>query len=318
MRLVLLASGAFAEPTMRWLAMSEHEIALVVTQPARGSGRGRHPTPTPVKTLADALRLPVVEVEDINTTDFVERVSSLGVRLMLAIAFGQKLAPEFIAATPGGAINLHASLLPKYRGAAPINWAITRGESESGCTVFYIVKRMDAGPILAQSALSIGPEETAGELHDRLAELGVRTVQNALALFADEVNPPGSPQDEGQVTLAPKLKKSDGFINFAQPLRRIIDHIRGMTPWPGATARYVAASGREEVVTITRARPDPGGLSPSAHDTPPGSMDGRLLIAAEDGFLQTVEIKPASGRTMCWADFINGRHVSPGDRFEDV
>ena len=327
MRLVLLASAAFATPTIRWLAESEHGIALVVTQPARGSGRGRHTTPTPVKVLADELGLPVVEVENVNTPEFIEKVRSLDARLMLAIAFGQKLGPEFLAATPAGAINLHASLLPKYRGAAPINWAVVRGERETGNTVFRIVSRMDAGPILAKHAAPIEPDETAGELHDRLADLGVQTVRDAFALFADGINPPGTPQDDAQATLAPKLKKSDGFIDFALTARSVVDLIRGMTPWPGATARYVAASGRAEVVTITRARSDADNAAPETPLPPPlprgdtggfqpGTTDDRLLVAAGDGFVRIVEIKPASGRTMSWIDFVNGRHVSPGDRFE--
>jgi methionyl-tRNA formyltransferase len=327
MRLVLLASGAFAAPTIRRLAESEHGIALVVTQPARGSGRGRHTTPTPVKVLADELGLPVVEVKNVNTCEFIEKVRSFDARLMLAIAFGQKLGPEFLAATPGGAINLHASLLPKYRGAAPINWAVVCGERETGCTVFRIVSRMDAGPILARHATPIEPDETAGELHDRLADLGVQTVRDALALFAGGVNPPGTPQDDAQATLAPKLKKPDGFIDFARPARCIVDLIRGMTPWPGATATYLAASGRSEVVTITRARPvsDTAALETPLPSPLPmedtggvqhGTIDDRLLVAAGDGLVRIVEIKPASGRTMSWTDFVNGRHVLPGDRFE--
>jgi methionyl-tRNA formyltransferase len=327
MHLILLASGAFAAPTIRWLAESEHGIALVVTQPARGSGRGRHTTPTPVKVLAEELGLPVVEIENVNTHEFIEKVRVLDARLMLAIAFGQKLSPEFLAATPAGAINLHASLLPKYRGAAPINWAVVRGERETGCTVFRIVSRMDAGPILARRATPIEPDETAGELHDRLADLGVQTVRDALALFANGVDPPGTPQDDAQATLAPKLKKSDGFIDFARPARSVVDLIRGMTPWPGATAQFVAASGRSEVVTITHIRPaadtaaSETSLSPSLPrgDTgrfQPGTIDDRLLVAAGDEFVRIVEIKPASGRTMSWVDFVNGRHVSPGDHLE--
>jgi len=316
MRLVLLASGAFAAPTIRWLAQSEHGIALVVTQPARGSGRGRHTTPTPVKVLAGELGLPVVEVENVNTHEFIEKVRSLDARLMLAIAFGQKLGPEFLAATPSGAINLHASLLPRYRGAAPINWAVVRGECKTGCTVFRIVSRMDAGPILAKCATPIQPDENAGELHDRLAELGVQAVRDALDLFADGGNPEGTPQDDALASLAPKLKKSDGFIDFARPVRSVVDLIRGMTPWPGATARFIAASGRWEIVTITRIRP---AADTAARETPkvqPGTIDDRLFVAARDDFVRIVEIKPASGRTMNWTDFVNGRHVLPGDRFE--
>lgn len=313
MRIVLLASGAFASPTVRWLAQSGHEIGLVVTQPARGSGRGRQATPTPVKELAEELALPIAEVENVNLPEWMDRIRGLSSRLMLAIAFGQKLGPEFLAASPGGAINLHASLLPRYRGAAPINWAIARGEIQSGCTVFRIVSKMDAGAILAQDATDIMPDETAGELHDRLALLGVQTVQAALAMFEQEENPVGIPQDESLVTLAPKLKKSDGHVDFALPARSIFNHIRGMTPWPGATANFVSASGRKEPVTILRSKLHTDENDPTLA---PGVLTDALKVSTSEGSLEIVEIQPASGRKMSWADFVNGRHIRPGDRFE--
>lgn len=317
MRLVVLASGAFAEPTVRWLAQSGQEIALVITQPARGSGRGRRATPTPVKVLADELGLPVAEIENVNAVETVARIRELSPRVMLVIAFGQKLGDEVLSAAPGGAINLHASLLPKYRGAAPINWAIARGEAHTGCTVFRIVNKMDAGPIFAQNATDIHPEETAGELHDRLASLGVQTVQAALAMFELDEDPVGIPQDESLVSKAPKLKKSDGHIDFALPAREVFNRIRGMTPWPGATANFVSASGRHEPVTIVRSS-IPSHMGEGAVDgaLPPGTLNGELQVVTADGLLEIVQIQPASGRVMSWGDFVNGRHVRPGDRFE--
>ncbi len=313
MRVIVLASGAFAEPTIRWLARSEHEIALVVTQPSRGSGRGRQATPTPVKVLADELGIPVAEVENVNLPDFVARIRDLSPRVMLAIAFGQKLGPDFLGAALGGAINLHASLLPKYRGAAPINWAIARGETQTGCTVFRIVSKMDAGPVLAQDATDIVPDESAGDLHDRLAQFGVQTVQAALAMFGQDEIPVGIAQDESMATLAPKLKKSDGSINFWLPTRQIFNRMRGMTPWPGATANFVSASGRKEHVTITRSRVC---ADTSDNTLAPGTINDSLRVTTSDGVIEIVEIQPASGRIMSWADFINGRRVRPGDHLE--
>jgi methionyl-tRNA formyltransferase len=311
MRLVILASGAFAEPTIRRLAQSEHEIAMVVTQPARGSGRGRQSTPTPVSVLAGELGLPVMEVENVNLPDFVARIRDMSPRVLLAIAFGQKLGAEFLNAAAGGAINLHASLLPRYRGAAPINWAIARGETPPGCTVFRIVSRMDAGPILAQDVMDIMQDETAGELHDRLARLGVQTVQAALAMFEDEIQ--SELRKESMATLAPKLKKADGYINFALPAGQIFNQIRGMTPWPGATANFVSVSGRKETVTISRSRV---GSASSSDALAPGTLNEHLLVSTADGLIEIMEIQPASGRLMPWSDFVNGRHVRPGDRFE--
>lgn len=312
MRIVFLASGEFACPTLRRLAQSNHEVALIITQPARGSGRGRTLTRTPVAAMAAELGFDALETENVNDSQVVATVASLGAQLGLAIAFGQKLGPELLAGMPGGCINLHASLLPKYRGAAPINWAVINGEERTGCTVFRIVERMDAGPILITRWTAIKPEETTGELHDRLAGIGVDAVNAALQLYEGGDLPEGTPQDEAKATKAPKLHKADGFISFDRPTVQVANHICGMTPWPGAQTRYVSAEGRWEKVMITRARP---AEDPSKPGIPPGTIDSRLHVAAADGFMEILEVKPSSGRRMTWPDYVNGRHVAEGDRF---
>jgi len=312
MRIVFLASGGFAQPTLRWLAQSQHEVALVVTQPAKGSGRGQHLTRTPVRAMANELGLDTLEAENVNAPDVIARLSSLEARVGLVIAFGQKLGPELLTSMPGGCINLHASLLPKYRGAAPINWAVARGEEKTGCTVFRITNRMDAGPILVTRWTEIKPEETAGELHDRLAGIGVDAVKAAVELFDGESIPAGTPQNENDATLAPKLSKADGIVDFNRPASKVAHHICGMTPWPGASARFEADEGRWENVAFLRAR---RAQDPYAPSDSPGTIDARRYVAARDGFVEILEIKPSSGRSMTWQDYVNGRHVSPGDRF---
>lgn len=314
MRLVFLGSGAFAEPTLNWLAHSDYEVARVITQPARKAGRGRKTTPTPVAQLAAELGMEIIETEDINSPTMIEKLKSLDITLGLVIAFGQKLGPELLKLWPGGFINLHASLLPKYRGAAPINWAIVHGEERSGCSVFRIVSRMDAGPMLSSRWTQIKPQETAGELHDRLAGIGVDAVDAALQLYRDGNIPEGDPQNDKETTLAPKLKKADGKIDFSRPASTVTNHICGMTPWPGAMTKYESASGRWENVTIVRARPaeivsdEPGNIEP-------GTIDARRFVAVSDGFIEILEIKPTSGRTMSWPEYVNGRHVQAGDKF---
>ncbi len=315
MRLLFFGSGAFAQPTLRWLAQSQHEVALVVTQPARSSGRGRQVTRTPVAAFADELGLETWEVDNVNDTDAVARLRSLDTRIGLVIAFGQKLGPELLNSMPGGCINLHASLLPKYRGAAPINWAVVRGETTTGCTVFRITGRMDAGPILVTRSTEIKPEETAGELHDRLAGIGVDAVRATLPLFEEGHVPEGTPQAESEATPAPKLSKSDGVVNFDRPASQVAHYICGMTPWPGASARFTAHSGRWENVNLLRAR---RAQDPYAPTEPPGTIDARCYVAARDGFLEILEIKPSSGRAMTWQDYVNGRHVAAGDRFTSL
>ena len=314
MRLVLLASGEFAVPTIRWLAESEHDVALVLTQPPRPSGRGRRLTATPVEQAAKELGLPALGVEDVNAADVVQRIAGLGARVGLVIAFGQMLGDDVLRATSGGCINLHASLLPKYRGAAPINWAIANGEERTGCTIFQIVRRMDAGPILLSRWTSIKPEETAGALHDRLAAIGVDAVREALVLFEHDEQPTGTPQDPHEVTLAPKLVKRSGFVRFDRPVLSIVNHVHGMTPWPGASASYHSQDGRWEKVLLTRVRRADAPVAPDPSIHPAGAIDERLYVAAADGWLEVLELKPSSGREMTWPDYVNGRRVKKGDR----
>ena len=312
MRIAVLASGAFAEPTLRWLGLSPHEVPLVVTQPARPSGRGRRIAATPTRELADELGFEVLESQDVNSPDFIATMRSTQAQLGLVIAFGQKLGPQLLASLPAGFINLHASLLPRLRGAAPINWAIVRGEERTGCTVFRIVERMDAGPILSSRWTAVKPEETAGELHDRLAAIGEDAVDAALQQFEGGAIPDGEPQNEHGATRAPTLTQRDGLIRFDRSASSVARHICGMTPWPGATARFQSADGRWERVTIVRARRTEDSSRPT---DAPGTIDDRRYVAVEDGFLEILEIQPSSGRLMGWADYVNGRRVAPGDKF---
>jgi len=312
MKILFLASGAFALPTLRRLVGGEHEIATVVTQPSRPKGRGRKAGRTPVGAVAQDAGLSVLEVRDVNNPALVEQLRAHRATLGLVIAFGQKLGPDLLGSVPVGFINLHASLLPKYRGAAPINWAILRGEEKTGVTVFRINERMDAGAILTTRWTYIKPEETAEELHDRLAAVGVDAVDAALELFAGGNIPEGEPQDESQATRAPKLSKADGLIDFTRPAGEVVNHILGMWSWPGAAARYESADGRWEVVQLARVRL---AESDEVPDIPPGQIDERRYVAAGGGYIEILELKPASGKLMSWREYVNGRHVKAGDRF---
>jgi methionyl-tRNA formyltransferase len=312
MRIIFLGSGAFAQPTLRWLAQSEHEVPLVVTQPARKSGRGQRVTRTPVRALADELGLETLEAEDANDAEVVERLASLGADLGIVIAFGQKLGPGVLDSMTHGCVNLHASLLPKYRGAAPINWAIIDGEERTGCTVFRIVKRMDAGAVLTTRWTMIKPEETAGELHDRLAAIGVDAIQATMELYGGGASPEGEAQDESAASAARKLSKADSPVRFDRSAAEVANQICGLTPWPGASGRFESKEGRWENVIFTRAR---RAESLSVPSTEPGVIDARRYVAAKDGFVEILELKPSSGRVMTWPEYVNGRQISQGDRF---
>ncbi len=313
MKLIILASGEFAVPTLRAIHnKKQHQIACVITQPDRGSGRGRTPTPTPVKKWALEAGYEVIDTANVNEPATVARIEAYGESLGLVIAFGQKLGGALLAAFPLGCVNLHASLLPRFRGAAPYQWAILSGEERTGVTVFHLSDRMDAGPILTTRWTFIKPEETAAELHDRLAQIGPDAVQAALGLWSIGVIPTGQPQDEEQASKAPKLSRKDSPLDFAQPARVLANRICGLWSWPGATCVFVSAGGgRSERVTLARTRVAEGVGAPLA----PGQIDARLHISTADGYLELLELKPESCRLMTWQEFVNGRHVKPDDRF---
>jgi methionyl-tRNA formyltransferase len=212
---------------------------------------------------------------------------------------------------PHKAINVHASLLPKYRGAAPINWAIVNGERETGVSIFRLVKKMDAGDIVAQASTLIGKDENAEQLHDRLAHLAAPVLVETLDRIAD-----GSAvfvmQDASKVTLAPKMKKEDGFLDFAQSAESIERKIRGFWPWPGATCDYVKqSSGKREPVTLAAAE-----VIEKEKTLAPGTLDECLDIICGRGGLKIMELKPAGKGVMEFRDFVNGRNTRAGDRFE--
>lgn len=310
MKLLFFGSGAFAVPTLADLSAGPHEVALVVTQPDRPRGRGRMPAPTPVKTYALEHRLPVVSFENVNAADATAELLAVGPELGVVIAYGQKIGPALLDAVPGGMINLHASLLPRHRGAAPVNRAILAGDTTTGVTVFRLCERMDAGPVLAKRELTIDPAETASELHDRLAALGPETVRAALDCFSTTLDPPGNPQDESLATPAGKLSKADARLDFNQPAEMIRHQVHGLWSWPGATCRFRAADGkRDEAVTLARVA-----VVDEAATEPAGTIRSDLTLATGGGALRVVELKPSGGRLMDWSAYVNGRHVRPGDR----
>lgn len=314
MRLVFIASGEFAVPTLDRLVAEGFDIPLVITQPDRKAGRGRKLSPTPAKVAALGHGLEVVEADNINDDVWIERVADLRADVGVVIAFGQMIRQPFRDTIWGGCINLHASLLPKYRGAAPFQWAVLNGERETGVTVFKLVDRMDAGPILTRRTTGIELGETASDLHDRLALLGPDVVKFAVAMFADGRMPDGEPQDDAKATVAPKLSKGDGVIDWSLPADKLVCHIHGMWSWPGATCRFQSADEkRDEAVTIARVQRVDGSANGD-----PGVFNENLHIATGDDLLAIEQIRPQSGGLMDWSAFVNGRHVAAGDRFVSV
>lgn len=306
LRIIFAGSGEFGVPTLRGLIESPHQVVQVVTQPDRPAGRGRGLTPTPV--AAAAANLPVLRTDDINR----EVLASSD--LMVVIAFGQKISAEKADRPRLGSINLHASRLPRYRGAAPINWAIINGEKTTGNSVIRLAQKMDAGAILSQSELSIGELETAGELHERLAidgrQLVLRTVSELAAGVARE-----SPQDPAQATLAPKLSRESARLDFARPADELARRIRGLYPWPGCRVRVCDAEGNELArLRLARARP-------AADDGPrwhPGEVTSAGAIQAGVGAVEIVECQPDGRSPMSMADYRRGHRWQAGLRVESI
>jgi methionyl-tRNA formyltransferase len=319
MRILFFGSGEFAIPTLRSIAEDGHEIVAVVTQPDRPRARGKELSPTPVKTAAIERGHSVLTSENVNAADWTARLTSLGADLAYVAAFGQKIGNGLLNAFPAGIVNLHASLLPALRGAAPINWAIINGDATTGVSVFRIVEKMDAGPVLIQRRTDIGDIETSDELHDRLARIGCDAVRAALELLTADPHTPGTSQDATKATTAPKLSKADGQIRFDQPASKLADRILGLWSWPGATCRYQSEDGRRnEVLTLARARPYEGHAPRPRSAEEIGRITDVLSVQAGEGELEILEIKPAGGRVMSWQDFVNGRHVRAGDRLVAV
>jgi len=316
MRIVFFGSSEFALPTFDSIRKDGHEIVLVVTQPDKVRGRGKETSPTIIKQAAVEASLPVITPVNVNDPQVVWQIRAAGADLAYVAAFGQKIGSELLSTFPVGIVNLHASLLPRWRGAAPIQWAVMSGDHETGVTIFRLVEKMDAGAVLMQRRTSIGDLETADELHDRLARIGCDALRATLELLRNQPRSPGAAQDESLVTLAPKLKKSDGHIDFNMPAEPLAHRICGLWSWPGAVCRFVSADGRrDEQVTIARARPYEAAGSQSGA---PGQLTDVLSVQTGQGDLEILQIKPANGSLMDWRDFVNGRHVMPGDRFAAI
>ncbi|HZP39055.1 MAG TPA: methionyl-tRNA formyltransferase [Methylomirabilota bacterium] len=309
MRVLFYGTPAFALPTLEAL-LAHHRVVGVVTQPDRPAGRGRPVVASPVKRRALEAGLPVLQPPRLRDPGWPERLAELGAEVAVVVAFGQILPKAVLDVPARGSINVHASLLPRYRGAAPIAWAIIRGETETGVTTFQMDAGMDTGDMLLRESTPIGPEETAGELSERLAGLGARLLLRTL----EEIDTlPRIPQDGTQATLAPRLKKEDGWLRPAEPARDLVNRVRGCNPWPGAALQTPVG---RVLIWRARALPDPapavpGTLVPLSPDARPGAP---LAIATGSGLLLPVEVQPENRKTMPWADFLRGARLHAGAR----
>ncbi len=318
MRIVFMGTPDFAVPSLKKINSGGHDIRLVVTQPDRPAGRGRKLTAPSVKLAALDLGIPVEQPETVNTDEFAALLQSLAPDVLVVVAFGQILKQRLLDIPSRGAINAHASLLPDYRGVAPINWVIINGESETGVTTMYMARKVDAGEIILSRSIPIGPDETAGELFERLSDLSGDLLVETLGLI-ERGKAPGIPQGEPRVGYARKLKKEDGEIDWASDARTVADHIRGMTPWPGA---YTWFRGKGLLVTRARQVTEPRPATPEgdAGEASAAGKPGEILsiseagieVATADGSVLLTSVKPEGKREMTGAEFARGYRPEPG------
>jgi len=316
MKIVYFGSGAFGLPTLQLLQASPHQLVGVVSQPDRPAGRGRHLEPTPVTAWALERQVPLWRTPDANAPESLAWSAARGADCFVVIAFGQKLGTALLTLPPHGAINLHSSLLPRYRGAAPINWALLNNDAQTGVTVLRVSPVMDGGDILAADRTPIGPAETAGELHDRLAALGAPLVRQVLdGLAAGTLA--GVPQDPAARTSAPKLSRAMAWVDFAQDAPRVAAHIRGLSPWPGCSVHLFDATGKlRTAATVLKCQAN---ATQTAH---PPELQGHILadrtVACGTGAIELLQIQPTGKKPMDSRAFANGYGMAPGARLVSV
>ena len=308
MKVLFYGTPEFALPTLEAL-LERHTVVAAVTQPDKPAGRGRHLHPPPVKQRARAAGLPVLQPPRLRDPGWPEQLAQFDADVAVVVAFGQILPKAVLDVPRRGSINVHASVLPRYRGAAPIAWAIMRGETVTGITTFRMDPGMDTGDVLLTESTAIGSDETAGELSDRLSRLGAQVLTRTLDAL-DTLTP--VPQDHALATLAPRLKKEHGWLHLSEPAADLVNRVRGCNPWPGAAV--MTPAGR---LLIWRAA-----IVPHAAAATPGTLvvsgPGATCIATGEGLLLPVEVQPENRKAMAWEDFLRGARMVPGARVTEI
>ncbi len=308
MRLVYLGTPQFAVEPLRALAAAGHEIAGVVTRSDKPAGRGRSLTTPPVKVVAEGMQVPLFQPRRVREPAFVDQLRTIDPEVIVVAAYGQILPKEILTLPTYGCINIHASLLPLYRGAAPINWAIIRGEARTGITIMRMDEGMDTGAILLQEGIPIDPADTAGTMTGKLAVLGARLIVAALPLIAEGKLQPVA-QDESRATLAPLLKKENGLIDWDLSAAEIHDRVRGLAPWPGA---YTFLDGKMMKIIVSEplgGTGEPGLLYERDRNT--------LEAGTGKGLLRIVCIQPEGRKPMIAGDFLRGHRGIAGKKFTE-
>ncbi|MEM6654607.1 MAG: methionyl-tRNA formyltransferase [Planctomycetota bacterium] len=305
MRLIVMGTGPFAVPSLRALAASDHEVATVVCKPPRGR---RSEPPAPMASAAESLGLPLWRPETVNSAEAQNQLAEFAADLMVVCDYGEILKDATLQTTRLGGVNLHGSLLPRHRGAAPVQWAILKGDTETGASVIQMTPGLDAGPILGVVTVAIDPDETAGELEDRLAPLGAELVLRVVNELASGTAS-SAPQDESLVTKAPRLDKSCAKINWTRPADWIKNHVRGLNPWPRAFTLVPRTKGDPLRLAVDRVQIAAGGGEPGTVL----AAEERLVVACGEGAVELLIVQPAGKRAMPAADWLRGAKLAVGD-----
>ena len=317
MRLIFAGTPEFAVPTLNAVIEAGHDVGVVVTQPDRPAGRGGKLRASAVKTFALSKGLAVFQPEDVNTSESLSVLREIDAKAMVIVAFGQKLSKELLDMPELGGYNVHASLLPKYRGAAPIAWTLIRGEKTTGVTIIRMTEKIDAGEMLAQRSIDVDPGWTEADLDAALSRLGAELMLEVLRELEDG-SARSVPQDASGITFARRLRKSDGRIRWSKPARTIHNRVRGVTPWPGAFA-FITSSRKNRSVRVTLTKTSP--VDDEGSSAEPGTVKAigteGISLSTGDGLLRIERLKPAGGREMRAEDFARGYEVRPGMRFTD-
>lgn len=304
-----MGTPAFACPALQKLIERGENIIAAFTQPDRPKGRGQKMQPPPVKELAIANSIPVYQPQKVRVPEVIEEIRQLSPDLIVVVAFGQILPKALLDIPPKGCVNVHASLLPRYRGAAPLNWCIVNGETETGVTTMLMDVGLDTGPMLLKKATPIGPDEEITALHDRMSLLGADLLAETLdGLKNGSINP--EPQDDSLTCYAPLLKKEDGIIDWTRPATTILNRIRGLALWPGASTTL-----QNESLKIHRASP---GRDHGIPGTILAADKNGIVVACGDGSLIISELQAAGSKKMDAASFLAGHPLPAGLRFGDT
>jgi len=319
MRIIVMGTGPFAVPMFTSILTAGHDVPVVVTRPLPPARGRKKPPVNPLREAANQHGLKLLDPVDVNAPDVVSELADLQADLLVVCDFGQILNPAVLGVTPLGGINLHGSLLPKYRGAAPVQWAIINGDATTGVTVIHMTPKLDGGPTLCQLEVAIHATETAEELEHRLAALGATAIIDAIEILAkwDQISTIGTLQDKQLVTQAPRLYKQLGNIPWDKPAAAIINLHRGLRPWPGCFTQWQRENGRSLRLIITEMTL---AENSSAHvDVEPGTVvanpddDGEYLcVATGEGCIRISRIQPAGKRVMEIDEFLRGYQLKPG------